>query len=107
MNDYSVDPGALNDDARVWLHWADELGSIREVLPWAIDQSVFGTVAGVDRVCTTFNDGLATLRAYIETGEAEFEGIATALRKAASTYADNDAELHVDAMMLGRRVGLL
>lgn len=103
MSDYSVDLGALRADARKWGEWADELGAI--YVPY-VEVQIFGTAVSVDNVHSAFAEGLRTLRDYVESGRAEFEGIAVALRRSAATYAENDNELSVDARRVTLRMGL-
>ncbi len=105
MSDYSVDVSALQADARTWTAWADELERIEERVPY-VDNAIFGTVLGVDTVYTAFTKGLQTLRAYIDSGHTEFAGIADALGRSASAYAENDSELSVDAWRTARRLGI-
>src|SRR6478609_127175 len=104
MSDYAVDVSALQADARAWMGWADELDRIEEHVPY-VDSAIFGTVLGVDKVYTAFTKGLQTLRTYIDSGHGEFAGIADALGRSASAYAENDSELSVDAWRTARRLG--
>lgn len=103
MSDYSVDLEALRADARKWGEWTDELGAI--YVPY-VEAQIFGTAVSVDNVHSAFAEGLQTLRDYVESGRAEFEGIAVALRRSAATYAENDNELSVDARRVTLRIGL-
>jgi hypothetical protein len=103
MSDYSVDVEALASDARRWDEWADELEAITPPHP---DPTVFGTVVGAQEVYKAFASGLDTLRSYIDSGHAEFAGIAEALRRSAALYATNDSELSVDARRMAYRTGL-
>jgi hypothetical protein len=103
MSDYSVDVEALASDARIWEGWAEEL---EEIAPPYPDATAFGTVVGAQEVYRAFVSGLDTLRSYIESGHAEFAGIAEALRRSAALYTTNDSELSVDARRMIYRTGL-
>lgn len=106
MSDYAVDLEALRSDARRWIAWADDLAGIGELVPWGIDAAIFGSIVGVDGVHRAVTDGLVTLRRYVESGHAEFAGIAEALVRSADIYAANDGELSADARRTAQRFGL-
>ena len=107
MSDYAVDLDELHSDASKWGDWADQLAAIDEVVPDYADADMFGYVVGVAHVREQFEAGLKTLKAYIVSGNKEFEGISAALHATVDIYDGNDSSLSVDASMFGKRTGLL
>lgn len=95
-DEFSVDTGALREDAVVWQRWQSRLRGIGEAVPTVgsdIEPLAFSVLPGADKVRSTYASVASRLAGEVTKGAAVMGGVATTLSAVATLYEDAERDV--------------
>ncbi|BFM23331.1 hypothetical protein [Microbacterium sp. che218] len=90
VDEFTVSPSALRDDAATWTQWQSSLDSIRGGVP-SVDILAFSILPGAVTVAGAYLGASQTFVEQLGVGVKQLTGVADTLRWSADRYAEMES----------------
>ena len=97
---FTVDPDALDKDAKTWLDWKGDLKKIADGIPMSgsdFDSMAFSILPGASDVKNAYESVTKALKDSVDDGVEQFDGFSQKLTKVATLYREAE-QANVDAI---------